>query len=205
MPHLTDDERQQRKARFMELFLPVRDRLHRFARAMARTAEDADDLVSETVLAAFEGFDTIRDQKAFLSFLLTIAVRRHRSTIGRRKFFGEYDEGTAGSIPHPGPAPDAAAESAMLHAALGRLPGTQREAIVLFELAGLSLEDVREVQGGSLSGVKSRIVRGRRRLAELLGANDEDRSRSADRLDLPTSASPVDPASLRFAAQNSHE
>jgi RNA polymerase sigma-70 factor (ECF subfamily) len=93
----------------------------------------------------------------------------------------------------------------MLHAALGRLPGTQREAIVLFELAGLSLEDVREVQGGSLSGVKSRIVRGRRRLAELLGANDQERSESADRLDLPTSVPPIDPTTLSFAAQNGHE
>ena len=189
----------------MELFLPVRDRLNRFARAMARTAEDADDLVSETVLIAFEGFDTIRDPQAFLSFLLTIAVRRHRSTIGRRKFFGEYDEGAAGRIPHPGPSPDAAAESAMLHAALGRLSGPQREAVVLFELAGLSLEDVREVQGGSLSGVKSRIVRGRRRLAELLGASDGGADQIRNRTDRTTGRPDDDLTSLSYAAQNSHE
>lgn len=189
----------------MELFLPVRDRLHRFARAMVRTPEDADDLVSETVLAAFEGFDSIREPKAFLSFLMTIAVRRHRSNLGRRKFFGEYDDRQAEMIPHPGPPTDAVAESAMLHAALGRLPGTQREAVVLFELAGLSLEDIRDVQGGSLSGVKSRLVRGRRRLAEFLGANEPAETQTTDRTERTTLDAPDTPASLSFATRRGHE
>ena len=63
-------------------------------------------------------------------------------------------------------------EVVLLYRALDELSASQREAVVLFEISGLSLEEVREIQGGSLSGVKSRISRGRQRLAELLGATD---------------------------------
>jgi RNA polymerase sigma-70 factor (ECF subfamily) len=56
----------------------------------------------------------------------------------------------------------------VLDRALARLPEKQREAVILFEISGFSLAEIREIQGGSLSGVKSRIVRGRDNLANLL-------------------------------------
>lgn len=49
-------------------------------------------------------------------------------------------------------------------AALGTLAPPQREAIVLFELHGYSLEEIAEIQHASLSSVKSRLMRGRARL-----------------------------------------
>jgi DNA-directed RNA polymerase specialized sigma24 family protein len=75
-------------------------------------------------------------------------------------------------IPDEGTTPERAADVAMLNRALARLPERQREAVVLFEISDLSLEEIRVIQGGSLSGVKSRIVRGRQKLAELLDAAD---------------------------------
>jgi len=64
--------------------------------------------------------------------------------------------------------------------------------VILFEISGLSLQEIVEIQGGSLSGVKSRIVRGRERLAVLLGERKPSPSgtragRTAPRITMPTS------------------
>ena len=55
-----------------------------------------------------------------------------------------------------------------LYKAMNRLPEKQREAVSLYEISGFSLAEVQQIQGGSLSGVKSRITRGREALAEIL-------------------------------------
>jgi len=163
-------EHKERQERFLGLLLPVRNRLVHFARGMTRNREEANDLVSDTILAALEGFDSVRGPEAFLSYLFTIAVRIHRRRRWRGRLFGTYNEALAVSVPDDGTAPDGAADVAMLHRALAQLPERQREALVLFEISDLPLEEIRRIQGGSLSGVKSRIVRGRQKLAGLLDA-----------------------------------
>lgn len=55
--------------------------------------------------------------------------------------------------------------------ALDRLPARERESIVLFELSGLSLKEIQEIQGGTLSGVKSRMSRARAKLKLLLASD----------------------------------
>jgi RNA polymerase sigma-70 factor (ECF subfamily) len=162
-----------RKEQFMVLFRPLHARLDRFARAMTGDIEEARDLVHDTVVVAFEGFERVKDRQAFLSYLFTIASRLHGKRKRRMKWWGDYNEKQAEDIRDRRTAPDTSADVALLHDALQQLPESQREAVALFEISGLSLEEIREVQGGSLSGVKSRVTRGRRRLSELLGA-DED-------------------------------
>jgi RNA polymerase sigma-70 factor (ECF subfamily) len=171
--HQQQSVSEDRRERFLELLLPLRHRLTQFARAMVGGDRDeADDLVGDTILAAFERFDQIRGHEAFLSYLFTIALRIHKRRRWRRKLFGAYDEERAASIRDNGSSPESSADVVLLHRALSRLPERQREAVVLFEITGLSLEEVREIQGGSLSGVKSRVSRGRQELARLLGATD---------------------------------
>ena len=152
-------DHKDRQERFLALLLPVRNRLVHFARAMTRHREEADDLVGDTILAALERFDQIRGHEAFLSYLFTIAVRIHRRRRWRGRLFGSYNEEQAATIPDRGSSPDRAADVAMLHKALAKLPERQREALVLFEISDLTLEEIRVVQGGSLSGGKARIVR----------------------------------------------
>jgi RNA polymerase sigma-70 factor (ECF subfamily) len=48
--------------------------------------------------------------------------------------------------------------------ALSSLKPAEREAVVLFDLEGLSLEEVAGLQKASLSAVKSRLARGRKHL-----------------------------------------
>ncbi|HEX5317267.1 MAG TPA: sigma factor-like helix-turn-helix DNA-binding protein, partial [Candidatus Kapabacteria bacterium] len=48
------------------------------------------------------------------------------------------------------------------------LPRRGREALVLFAISDLSIKEIQEIQGGTASGVKSRMSRARVKLKELL-------------------------------------
>jgi RNA polymerase sigma-70 factor, ECF subfamily len=155
---------------FLKLLGPVHDRLSRFVVSTTRDAFEAEDLLSETVLVAFERFHTLRDRKAFVSFLFTIATRIHRQQYRRRRE-DLYDPELAEAIPSQAASPEQAAEIRLVREALALLPEKQRETVVLFEVSGFTLEEIREIQGGTLSGVKSRLRRGREQLAKLLGVS----------------------------------
>lgn len=166
------NEANDRRERFMQLYAPLRPRLARFAAAMTNDREEARDLVAETTLVAYERFQELRNPQAFLSWLFTIASRLYRKRRVRGGRFGHYDEEQARRIPDSGTSPDVSADVALLYTVLAQLPQEQREAVILFEIADLPLKEISAIQETTLSGVKSRVTRGRKRLAELLGAND---------------------------------
>lgn len=163
----------ERHEQFLRLFLPLRHPLHRFACALTRSPEEALDLTGDTILAALESYDHSRPEESFRSYLFTIAVRIHRRGRKRRERMQRLDDAAAENARSSARSPEVEADIRALGEALTQLPLRQQEAVVLFELSDMSLEEIRKIQGGSLSGVKSRIARGRRRLAELLGAHEE--------------------------------
>lgn len=176
--------------RFMALLKPHHDRLARFARAMTRSREEAEDLMGDTLLAALEHFEQLRHEEAFVSWLFSIASRlQQRRRIKSRIFdsltlrFGlRFDDEHAqevlqsGAEPEPpergGMSPETFVDVNLLYNALERLPAKQREALVMFEISGLSLAEIQHIQGDSLSAVKMRLVRARERLQELLGVEE---------------------------------
>jgi RNA polymerase sigma-70 factor, ECF subfamily len=173
---LIDEHVEAKQREFLALLRPSLAPLTRFAHAMCRdkigtNSERAKDLVSETILKAFESFGRVREPVAFQSYLFTIAVRLNRQERARAKRWlpiaNEHFE-----IPSNSYAPDANADVENLYAALAKLPKKQREAIVMSEIAGLKLEEVARIQESSLSAVKSRVSRGRMKLAKLLGVEE---------------------------------
>lgn len=155
----------------MALFQPVQGRLERFALAMTRDAEQAKDVVGETILIAFQRFETLRSEQAFLSFLFTIATRVARSHRQKRRTT-DLETTEVEALLDPTTPADVVADIGRLYNALQQLPEKQREAVLLFEIAGFSTAEVRDVQGGTLVAVRVRIARGRKRLATLLGVEE---------------------------------
>jgi len=160
-----------------EEFLALQDLHHgafvRYVRAITRDSEQARDIVAETLLVALERFDTLRDPASFLFFLITIARRLFWRTGRWGRLFLRLEEKHEDLAVDADAAPDMQPDLRLLHECIARLPARQREALALFELAGLRLEEIRELQGGSLSGVKSRIARARQKLAAQLNERGE--------------------------------
>jgi RNA polymerase sigma-70 factor (ECF subfamily) len=171
----------QRK--FLELLEPAYDRLSRYALAVTRDEMDGEDLVAATVLAAYEQFDTITDEAPFLHFLVRIASRLNKRRRYRERSRVAYDEALAATQHDSGTSPETAAEIRLVMDALQTLPEKMRETVVLFYVSDFSLEEIRHIQSGTLSGVKSRLKRGREQLSKSLGVKlTETRSGSIKKM-----------------------
>lgn len=193
----TDDQKRQRE--FLALVEPLYERLERFCRVMTRNNEEARDVLSETLLQAYRSFSSVRNHKAFLSFLFSIASRVHKRQFRQSKFQGAYDEHSAMQMHDTRHSPEVAADVALLHDAIRQLPDKQREAVILFELLDLPLEEVRRVQGCSLSAVKVRLLRARQKLTAILRPHFDARSVSAEKTPTPTAQSV---STTRFFSSN---
>ncbi len=154
---------------FLQLLEPIYPRLARYSFAVTRDKEAAADLTSDTVLAALEQFESMKSLDNFAGYLFTIASRLHKRRRFRERFKVAYTASYAEARIDSSPSPDQAAEIAIVMMALETLPPKIRETVVLFDVADLSLEEIRVIQGGSLSGVKSRLTRGREMLKQTLG------------------------------------
>jgi len=153
---------------FMNYYERVKTKLSGFARAMTRNTETAKDLVSDTILVAYENFDKINNKQAFTSYIFTIAVRLHRKRKSKWRWLLEHDGTHEDKLISHEPMPDISYDIQALYDALDELPDKMKESVILFEISGFSLEEIREIQGGTISGVKSRLKRGREKLREIL-------------------------------------
>ncbi len=158
----------EKQEEFMALYRPCHDDFCRYCHGLTGVREDARDLVGDAVLVALENFAKLRKKESFKAWLYGIAHRLMLHVYRRSKFKGKYNEEDAILLPDNEPSPDLHPDIEVLYKALGQLPLKQREVIVLFELTGFSLEEIRKLQGGSLSGVKTRLKRAREKLREIL-------------------------------------
>ena len=169
----TNAPNSEKHERFMALLEPCLARLSRYCRAMTRdeqaTAEDGEDLLSDAILLAYENFENLRATEAFPSYIFTTARRLYYRRAKRNAIWERFTPVSREIPDDRWNAAELRLDLDALDRALLALPEKQREAIVLFEISELSLAEIQGIQGGSLSGVKSRIVRGREKLAELLG------------------------------------
>ena len=167
-----DTSLRRKHVRFMDLLEPVRTGLGQFARSLTRDRESARDLAAEAIRIAYEQFDSLRDEGKFKSYLYTTLSHLAQRASWRERNRVAFDEVKAANIQSNGASPDLGPDIEALYQALAKLPDEMREAVVLFEISGLSLNEVCDVQHASLSAVKSRISRGRKQLAEILRVDE---------------------------------
>ena len=147
-------------------------------------SSEAADVTQEVFLRAFRGIGAFRQGSSLKTWLYRIAVRQalnHRRWSWRhlrqqRSIDAEPEENgnslTAAMLQAPGASPfDELASKETQRAvqqALARVAEHFRAAVILRDLEGLSYEEIADVLEISVGTVKSRILRGRRALRELL-------------------------------------
>ena len=156
--------------RLMDLLSPFHDGARATARRLARSTGEGDDLFHEALLRAFDRLASLRHEERFRAWFYAVLLSVHRSR-SRRGFWRRFLplEGAPPIRTEPVGDDGAAWEEARLRAArasraLALLPAAQREAVVLFEIDGFSIEEIAALQRVSVSAVKSRLARGRARL-----------------------------------------
>lgn len=156
--------------------MPHLDAAYNLARWLTRDASDADDVVQEAYLRAFEAFGSFRGESA-RAWLLTIVRNTCYSWLGKNRGHeakGEFDEAldmTAAHALDPATILLRRAEAQEVRQAVEELPVEFREVVILRDLEGLSYKEVADITGCPMGTVMSRLSRGRSRLKTRLAAS----------------------------------
>ncbi len=146
------------------LYEPIHLQLARFCRTIAGNVEDAEDLVNDTIVNTIESFDRIKDKSAFKSYVFSIASNLNRKKFRRSKFNADFNENEINQIVDLSQNPEYVTDFKIIYNQILSLPPKTSETLILFHISDLSLEEIQQIQGGSLSGVKLRLKRGREKL-----------------------------------------
>jgi len=174
----------KKQERFLSLYEPVHASFERFCRARACRQMEFRDLMNETLLIAFQKFETMNSEKAFLSFLIGISIRLMANHFRKKREDVFSSEESLDNIPS-GSRTDAQAEIYLLHQAIAKLPENQKESIILFEITGFSVKEIASMHNVSESAVKKRLERGRKKLLQLLKStalSDKNTLKKYDRI-----------------------
>jgi RNA polymerase sigma-70 factor (ECF subfamily) len=156
--------------RLIDLLRPFHGQAAATARRLSRSVEDGDDLFQEALIRAYAKLPSLRDESRFrpwfYSVLLSVHRNRSRRGFWRRFLSLEGRDGKSIDVAgEDGGSWDEERRGAeRVSRALAGLRPEQREAVVLFEMDGLSIEEIAAIQKVSLSSVKSRLARARKRL-----------------------------------------
>ena len=167
---------------FRELYARHRLGLYRFIAWRSPRAEWVDEIVQDAWASLHHARTRYRPDASFRTYLYQIArnrlfdlLRQHQHVLA-----AELGAGTDGrdlfdvlaDAAQDVVAPDAALEGKQradsLHSALAALPGEQREAIVLQQFSGMSVDEIAQLSAVPVETVKSRLRYAMRKLRQNL-------------------------------------
>lgn len=170
------------REQFLALVADVRPELHRYCARLTGSVIEGEDIVQETLAKAFYALSLSPDVPPLRPWLFRIA---HNAALDFLKSHGRKYvdvhaeiEDIAGFDDKPDPAVVRAALATFL-----ALPVTQRSAVILKDVLGHSLEETAETMGTTVLAVKAALVRGRGKLAEKRGEENEMGAPSRGELD----------------------
>jgi RNA polymerase sigma-70 factor, ECF subfamily len=132
----------------------------------------AEDLVAEILLRIHQNLGSLDDRELLAHWVSRVARNAvideyRRAARAREQLVAAPEDGV---VEEPDDSGDVLDELAhCLRPLLDGLPREQRRAVEMVDLDGMGQAEAASREGVSLSGMKSRVQRGRRRLAELLG------------------------------------
>ena len=176
---LIDECLKGQTAAFGELVRRYQDRLFNTVYRLVDSAEDAQDVVQEAFLHAYQSLDRFKGDSQFFTWLYRIAVnsaislkRKHRVAVKlNQSGLGQ------GSVPEPPDMsefsqPDQALERAdeerRIQAALNRLSPEHRAVLILKDLEEQKYETMAEILQVPIGTIRSRLHRARLELREVL-------------------------------------
>ena len=155
--------------------------IFRLAQHITQNREDAEDVVQEAFLKAYQHLPGFQEQSKFYTWLVRIAVneslmklrrRRADKTVSLDQEIETEDNSMPREVADWSPNPEQVYGQAELNAILaktiGGLPGGFRTVFVLRDIEGLSTEETAEALQLSVPAVKSRLLRARLQLRERL-------------------------------------
>jgi RNA polymerase sigma-70 factor, ECF subfamily len=166
---------------FTELVNRYEGNIFRLARHITQSSEDAEDVLQETFLKAYEHLKDFQGNSKFYTWLVRIAVNQSLMKLRKRKSDASvslddpFDTGEENltreiAVWEPNPEQTYSREEIreILEKAIESLPPAFRTVFSLRDIEGLSTEETATMLNLSIPAVKSRLLRARLRLREKL-------------------------------------
>jgi RNA polymerase sigma-70 factor (ECF subfamily) len=153
--------------------------LRRYARALTRNADRADDLVQDAVERAIRKQALWKPTGALKAWLFRILLNLYRNELRVARRHGEHvPVDTLLVEPSVAPAQHGRIALAEIARAIDTLALEQREALLLVVLEGLSYAEAADVLGIPMGTLMSRLGRARAALRTLTGSGEEPKLRT---------------------------
>jgi RNA polymerase sigma-70 factor (ECF subfamily) len=162
-------------AAFEALFERHRTLVYRFAYQMTGKRDDAEDMVQEAFVRAYQHLARYRDEAKFTTWLLRIVTNlctdqarmsNRRNALEQQEAAGALDWMTLGSHDDPVENLEGDRRKLALRKALAALPLHHRTMIVLRDLEERDYPDIAAIVGCTVGGAKLRVLRARRALRD---------------------------------------
>jgi len=158
-----------KQTRYEALVKALHGDLYRYAYWLCHEKQVAEDLVQETFLRAWRALDSLKDEKAAKSWLITILRRENARRFERKRFeMSEYEEATITDTKSI--SSEQEIENHWLREKIAQLPPEYSEPLVLQVLGGFSGEDIASMLNLNKNTVMTRLFRARNQLKEALEA-----------------------------------
>jgi len=146
--------------------------LRAFARSLCGNADQADDLVQETLVKAWRSRKSFAPGSNLKAWLFTILRNTFLSERRKRKYEVHDTDGKLAMQLSVKGNQSGHMDLLDFSKAFATLPEEQREALILVGAEGFAYEDAALMCGCAVGTIKSRVNRARVKLAELLGVTD---------------------------------
>ncbi len=151
-----------------------------FALSLTRDLSSADDLVQDTIVKAWSNIEKFQPGTNMRAWLFTILRNTFYSDRRRAKRVVSDSDGVMTDAIAVKPDHDGHLAMVDFRRAFETLSDEQREALILVGAQGISCEEAAEMCGCAVGTIKSRVNRGRRRLAEVLKLDAAEPSEMTD-------------------------
>ena len=155
---------------FCSLYGEIKDSLYRYALYRLGNPADAEDAVSDAVLAAWRGIEGLKDVSAFSAWLF--AILRNTCNSGIKRIINEREKiakaGRDISVMSENSGCEPGSLSKELSEALDILSDDEREIVILSVVAGLSSKEISDMTGLTAGSVRSKLSRSLTKMREFL-------------------------------------
>lgn len=186
-----ESARQGDKTAFGKLIVAYQSPIYNLAYRMLDNANEAEEAAQETFIRAYTRLHTFDPDRPFSSWLFTIANNHCIDILRKRRYLLLSLEDRL--PPHQalmtedGKGPEAQVISGesqqLVQGLLQVLAPDLRQAIIMRYWQDMSLEEIAEVMGATVSAIKSRLFRARRRLAQVGAARGLGPAAETDQID----------------------
>ncbi|GAA0352079.1 sigma-70 family RNA polymerase sigma factor [Bowmanella denitrificans] len=164
-----------KQKRYEALVQALHGDIYRYAYWLVGDKAVAEDIVQETFLRAWKSLDSLLDEKAAKSWLITI-LRRENARRFERKQFDLVDMDDY-SLADQGPEHDVQLQQQEIHRLIASLAEEYREPLMLQVIFGYSGDEIAQQLDLNKNTVMTRLFRARNQIKEALESAEQNRGR----------------------------